>query len=500
MLMSVQASTDKPLSYQTIACESKLRSADQIITRWSKDRHQLARAVTSGAIAHPTKDILAKSGTCACQMSKKRKAFVDNGACVGCDLLSRLFRNGEITTATPFVVQVGAFTGHRFVAKNFKGGLEVVKGFAGYEETSYPAKVGAELLQLLSSMQACETSFSEHIKNTVFWACKGSQVEHYMTVSSFMENELNKARLPTTPVFRWAFMCQDDIDVVDEVPSLSRGTLAEITSISEYIETPRSPTARSSPTLPLTNETMRGLLRQLISTLKFFSGYVFTHGSPSLHSLGFSKTPAAYIYDDVKVTSPVGLHVIPSGTSSFSAVKPDGTTLRLYHPGTSFHTSVDYKMLPRITVAPCFGYKGAACGESKCVAASETTVPCLAEYASLRVITYKIGASPAGFAKYVQHLGIPLFYSSFDVYAFWMALMCEEAFYLAVQNDTQILRIWKQLFLPDEYDALMADVRSLRQRTSTATSPSSEELLERLAKYHLRCDALEHTWQLLKAL
>ena len=538
-LPSTPSKTAKPVPYSQFDCEDTLLTADQILTRWRSDRIALAKAINPVTLPNPWTGIISRDSECLCRAGTLKKPFLSAGTCTGCGTLSRLFKYGEITTSAPIMVQVGEYTGMRLVVTHLRRGVNIGYGLSGYKQTVLPAVLGSRLLDDLATYQACEESLAANVQDTQFWACQGSPVDHYVLISCFLENELRKDGIPTTPVLKWVFECQGDVNMVEEVPSLGKGTLAEITAIPEYVESPRSPTARSSPVLPLTTEVSRGLLLQLVSTLRFLSRYAFTHGTPSLASLGFSKTPAAYIYDGVTIASPITLRLIPGSSTSLSATGgPPPQVLRLYYPGTLFAQSTDISLLPKIEVEPFFNVKRPSEGCVNSTDPAAPTVlsnPCLPEYVSRRVICYRVGdadtktrieslPSPekiphlpslikerlsstvveAGlgprqfsFASYVRHLGIPLFHSSFDLYAFWTALMCEEAFYLAVHNDQILIDTWRQLFDISEYEGLMADIQRVRHRRSEG-SLSADEILTLLSKRHLRCDALEHTWGTLK--
>lgn len=500
---SLRSIPGKIIEYGNISCEGTLLSADQIILRWGTDRHSIARCVSSSKLSDPWTGLVSQDDSCGCRLGDTGKPFTCPIACTGCNVSSRLFKKGDIVQEHPFTIQVGKYIGTKYALHSFKKGLDVGFGFKGYERTDAPMVVGSLLLDHMSALQACETSFSTHVQNTSFWACKGSPIEHYIMISCFLENEMHKGGFPTIPTFRWSFQCDGNINVVEEVLSLGKGTLTGVSSVSEYVESPRSPTARSSPITPLTSDTSRGIILQLVSTLHFLNRYAFTHGSPSLNCLGFSKTPSAYIYDDVKISSPVGLRIIPSTTSALSAAGINGSAVRIYHPGLILDQSVNHKLLPKIVITPFIGIKQS---DSFCNASSRAdslvvmSNPCLPEYIRLRIIGYKIGSNTNSFTSYVQHLGIPLFHSSFDLYAFWVALMCESPFYQAVHNDQPLLDIWRQLWNPSEYDTMMNELQIVRQRSEHDVPLAPSDIVTFVSSYYLRCDALENTWQHLKNL
>lgn len=491
--------------YNQVSCLDTLLSADNIISRWQYDRRLIAKAIKIETLADPWTSIISKDNACLCGLNQQGRAFTSPGACVGCNVLSRLFNKGEVVLDTATLIQAGHYTGVKISIHKFKRGVDTAHGLVGYENKQLPAILGAQLLTEFASMQACENTFSSHVQDTSFWACKGSMIEHYILVSCFLENALRKMGFSTLPTFRWVYECRGDMNVIEEIPNLGRGSLEKIITNPDY----RSPALRagSEKRLELNPDTCRGILLQLISTLHFYNRYAVTHGSPCIQNLGFSRAPAAYMYEDVRISSPITLHVIPSGTTSLSTFSGDNKVVRVYHPGASFNQSVDYKLLPRIEVSSFLGLKHGEAGAEVCVAPSVSptpsrpssgeglfTVPCLPEYLRMRTIGYKIGSNTASFTTYVRHLGIPLFHSSFDLYAFWTALMCEEPFYLAVSNDRVILDIWKQLFDPSYYNDLMKDIQAVHRRASGSPSLGADQIVTLLSKYFLRCDALDYTW------
>ena len=450
-------------SYNELDCSDTLLSANDIITRWGRDREELGKLTD---LKQPFKDITPKDDMCVCGLATQRKIFVVQGACLGCNVLTRLFEHGDVVRDVPVAIQAGMYTGMKIRVHNYRRGLDVGYGLQGYERNEIPYHAGMRLMRDIKDLALCTTLPS----TPDFWTCKGSGIEHYIIASCFLEEELYKARIPCTPTFKWVYECKGDVNTVEEVPDLGLGTLREVAQV-------RAPGV------------MRGLLLQLVSTLHYYTAYMFTHGAPSLRALGFSSTPAVYTYDDVKIAAPVTLHLLPSTTSAFTV----GTN-RLYHPGGVTQRPLDYKLLPPMTtsVTPAApsslmtaGAGASACTGERCEQGSWQHFK--------RIITYRIGASYDTYMTYVRSLGVPLFYASFDMYAFWAALMCEAPFRDAIMADAGILRIWQQLFTPQQYESIMTDLQSL-------TTPSPQDLTRILAAYDLRCDALAFVWSQLKLL
>lgn len=495
--MLLQSNEDPPLgsspvstlAYTDLECDKQLLSADQIISRWDFDRHQLARNVDSSKLANPWKNVVPQDYLCKCHLGKEHKSYED-GSCAGCAVGSRLFHREMMKLEEPFTIQAGSYKDHKMIIYSQSGHL------AGYTVDKYAKQSAIDVLGHLSNLDLCTPSLNKNVNDMTFWACKGSPQEHYILVSAFLQNELHKNGLPYELSFRWVFQCRDTFNIVESIHPLGTGTLKELVKNGEYLEMPRSPTARSSPTVPFNTKVIRGIIFQLAATLKAYGEYILTHGDASIYNLAFCKTPISYEYAGLKVESPLTLYVIPSNNTSLSTIDNKDQLIRIFHPGSKLHQVIDIKMLPQIEVMPILGAKEI----ETCLPTDDLTEfqnPCTEEYLQNEIMTYKL--NPTSYQAYVRNLGIPLFEGSYDLYAFWAGLMCEDVFYTGIKKDKQLMDVWQDLFDYKEYEDMMNDLKLLRQRPANEISPTSDELLEVLSKYHLRCDALNHVWnQLVK--
>ncbi len=195
-------------------------------------------------------------------------------------------------------------------------------------------------------------------------------------------------------------------------------------------------------------------------------------------------------YEGVDIKSRTTLSISPSGFSSISSGK-----MRIYHPGGIAQKSRIHDHLPQIEVKPFLtSNKGGGC--KKCVESNTLDEKhCTDYYSRVRAVGYKI-RDKNSFIPYIRHLGIPLFYSSFDLYAFFISLMCSSNFYEEVMTDSLLLQIWQQLWIPSEYDIMMASFVTFRLQENM----NFNLILDFLSSYHLRCDALECTWNSIKNL
>jgi hypothetical protein len=480
--MSNSLKSKTPLiKYSDILCEGTLHSADQIINRWNIDRYLLAKSVSTTHLVDPFSNILSKDDSCKCQLGIGGKPFTLPKTCAGCLISSRLYHKGDIIPDQEFTINFGTHVGLKLKLITFKKGINLSCGLKGYSISKLNQHDRSQIIQELSQMRACENSFNIHVQNTIFWESEGA-LDQYIMVSSFLEHEFEKVGIPVTPIFKWAFQCDCNINIIDEVPSLGRGTFDEIRAENKYLSNKF-----------LIPEISEGIILQLVSTLHFLSTYAFVHSNPCLHYLGFSKTPVNYIYDGVTISSKIGLRLIPSGCSSISAAD-DKEIIRIYHPGSLLIQSADYTQVPKIETMPFITLNNSS---SKCSSTKKSKKllnnPCMSEYLNISTVCYKIG-NVNNFEHYIRHLGIPLFYSSFDLYCFFTALMCEELFYNSVKG-SKLANLWKKLWLPNEYSDMMINLRIFQEKKEP---PQFKKILIFLSKYYLRCDAVNFIWAELK--
>lgn len=464
------------IDYNILGIDTKLVSADQIVHAWKVNRRSLAKHLNTLKLKDPWNSNIPISIKCRCKVSGQTSI---RGVCMGCNIISKLFTKGLIVLNKRNTILVGQHTGLQFVINQYTNtSIE-----HGYIEVKQP--LNYELIFNLTFINACEPNFTENIDRSMFYAFQGSYHEHYALISSFIEYEMDKNNIPCLPTFKWIWNCCDTTNIVEEISPLSGKTFDEFTS--EFYDT-------SKGDKTLHPEIFRGILGQLLSLLHFLLPYAFIHGAPSISSVSFSPQVASYIYDTIEIASPITLHINPTGVSSismsdrYSNETSNKNIVRLYHPGLGINTNI--KLLPNISIIPITGFKYQ---NGSCHINSHNSIPCTSEYMNQRVLRYRLGNATITYTYYTRYLGIPLFNSSFDLYAFLISFMVQKSFYNALHEDTNILQLWKTLFTVDEYDLIMVDIQMMK-------STSYDDILQLLSKYALRCDAITHMWNGFKTL
>ena len=113
---------------------------------------------------------------------------------------------------------------------------------------------------------------------------------------------------------------------------------------------------------------------------------------------------------------------------------------------------------------------------------------------------YKLNISPT-YVKpnrifiYLQHMGVPLYQSSFDAYSFMVLLMSEPVFYRTVKADLKLSEIWESMWMPEEYEDVIQGLENLHRTDKDITAL---QIVQFLSRFRLRCDGIEMVWQQLR--
>ena len=300
---------------------------------------------------------------------------------------------------------------------------------------------------------------------------------------------MTKVGIPCIPTFRWIWNCCGTFNIVEKVTQLGRGSLDKIVETPDYTENYKSSNGEYRKYNPLKSLSVRGIVGQLLATLHYLKSYNFTHGNPSIESLAFSRAATSFTYDDTLIVSPFTMFMIPSGLSSISIKEDPKNVVRIYHPGNNENISYTgnfASITSSVFLNVNYSY-------GSCDPRNKNVVPCLPSYEKDVTIGYKIGKEYDYVSQYIQKLGVPLFYKSYDLYAFLISLMINPAFRDGIILDQPLYDLWKTMWDPKEYTILMSDIDEYNLKGKTTFT--SKEILVFLSNYTLRCDAIDHMWE-----
>ncbi len=462
-------------------------SSQDFFKRWSDDRKKLSDNVEINTVNNIFDSVFLRDRACKGCLGTGKRPYVLSESCTGCQLLSRLFKRGEEGKNKTITIQGGEMYGRELVIRHYPYSLD---NLSFYEEETYSKEYGIRTLESLHHMSSCEQGYSTRIVNTTTYGTN-SFISNYILISCILEQEMKLSEIPGIPIFRFAYECGDGVILIDEKIA-NYGNLDILTKHSEYTKSP-VPTSTATRIRSLKSDVASLLLMQLVMNLSFLNNYDFTHGEPSLNSIVVTKELCEMKYEHIKLECPFTLHIIPSGFSSMT-ININDDLLRFFYKGNLEPSLSHLSEISKIHFKVDLGDTTV----SQVCVPSQTNKNLCDNYKSKRILTYNIGNTNT-FDLYTRNMGIALFPSSFDTYAFFVSFMAEEAFYQAVINDEILIKIWKSIWREDEYENVMFELVSLRKyHLEHHVNPNYFMIKKFLSKFYLRCDGLQFLWGMLK--
>lgn len=483
-------------SYNNVNITTMPISADSLLERWCYDRNQVSVHIASSHIGSIFQDVFPLDRNCKGCLGEGGIPHIMRSSCIGCQLLSRLFIAGKEGHTRPITIQTGKNQGKILYISYIPSSLD---SLSGYMESKLPKEYGSKILSSLDQMLSCERGFPLRVGTTQTFHTN-SKLSNYITISCMIEAEMKAANMPGLPLFRWVYECKNGAIMVESnIPN--KGTLKNVLKYPDFLSL-NSPQKRAEN--PISNKSLRSdvarlILSQIIMNLAFLSNYDFTHGEPSMHSIIIINEPCTMKYDNIRLESPFTVHLIPTAHSSMT-INSGGTLIRTYCSDGFVPVTADIRLISKIKFMSHLRKNEVATPCSPVKRCANKINPTLIEFKSIRVMSYKITDGDV-FDNYTNRLGIALFPSSFDAYAFFVSLMVEAPFCDSILKDTNLNKIWQNLWIETEYNNVMEDISKLNKfLMETGSSPSYIMIRDILAKYYLRCDGLYYIWEALKKL
>ena len=92
----------------------------------------------------------------------------------------------------------------------------------------------------------------------------------------------------------------------------------------------------------------------------------------------------------------------------------------------------------------------------------------------------------------MRHSGFPLYTGSFDCYCFMISLMCQRSFFDCVMQNPNLYRIWSMMWLKEDLFKIESSLRNSFGQTSPTI------VIDIIKNSWLRCDIVDHMWNLFK--
>lgn len=424
----------KDISYNSIKCDDVLDTPTKIIARWNVDRSEIVKKLTDSDDLNykDITEIIPYDQSCKCIDGK---AYISS-SCTACSLLSKIFKNGIILDKSSTKIKNGKYKHKEFVLNSFISPDEN----SGYYLSTKPKKIGNGIMEEFKEINTCETLFYNQVNNVNFWKFRGNYEEHKTLISFILEHELNKKNIPCLLGSKWIYKCSKQIKIINQV--------FKRISVDDLYK-------KYDPDI-----VTKGLLTQLIVNLEFLSNYAFTHGGPNIDNIIIIDKPCSYVYETLKVDFPFSMGITPGGYSSITCIDSLDRIIRFYYNKEGSLPSLDIEIKPFINYS-----KNCGCQVDS-------------EYLKIRTLAYKINNN---FFEYIR-MGIPLFYSSLDMYCFLVILSSNEHF----KNNFLKGELWKNLF-------------NVQDHTEFQKKLGDRNFMNVLKDTYLRCDGLSFAWESIKS-
>jgi len=258
-------------------------------------------------------------------------------------------------------------------------------------------------------------------------------------------------KLPHTITLHTAFVCNDKGYSMLEDPTI--GSLDDLHKLSEYH------TQSENICSSLLNKISKTIIQQLIIALNELSNIKFSHGNPSVESLAFGSEHISYKYEGINIDGDITLKIVNFWKSSASL-----SNTRYYSNDikSQFHLECNI-LVPKIQT--------------------------MDEY-------YKIGCNNIDNLIAMNNCGISIFSGSFDLYCFFVSLMCDQSFYLSVIQDKDSYLLWKSIWLIEELDKINQLICDIHNNELFINN--FETIIKMISEFWLRCDVIKYLLSLMK--
>ena len=256
-------------------------------------------------------------------------------------------------------------------------------------------------------------------------------------------------KLPHTINFYTAFICGDKGYTMLEEPTI--GSFGNLPKIPEYEK-------MCSPLLPKITKT---IITQLVITLNELSYIKFSHGNPSIESLAFGSERVSYKYEGININGDITLKIANFWKSSATFSK---TRYFSHDIKSELHLECNI-LIPKI----------------------QTCISNNNEY-------YKIGNNDINMLMIMNNITLSTFLGSFDLYCFFVSLMCNQSFYMSVIANNDIYLLWQSLWLSEDLDK----INKLICNHHSSDVNNFETTVNIISNFWLRCDATKHLLVLIK--
>lgn len=471
--------------YHDLECCEWTRGIDTLLERYEQDRDE----ITSMILTDPDRLInniwksegpLAVDNECKCRMGNgdRRSPF----ACAQCKNLRRLmdFRLGGIER--PFQIECGTSTGKKLIVSS----TDITSPFLSWDNDS--SRRARLYVEQYHNLTICGTPNVQHMR-----CITGDSFTIRTLIMWMISKRFSEKGLPHCPNMHTVFICSGTGYSLYDMPSI--GPITELHKIPKYHDDKNR----------LKSSIVRTIIIQLLVTLMELSSMNFSHGTPSIHGLIFTKDPVSYKYDGFHVNSPITLQLSDMWNSSatFNNVHyfPKNVKNSMYIERNMFVPEIATKT---VSMAHCYDVGLNDITTPIVCPANSTVCPDSTTYDACKprsVTLYRLTNSTLDIYNALRHIGFPLYVSSFDFYSFMVSLMCDKSFFDAVLSDDKLYRLWSMMWLAEDLPTIE---RFIKESHTIDIDPNNNRVASNITVNiirgaWLRCDIVTFIWRLIKS-
>jgi hypothetical protein len=506
--------TETPSKYHDLECCEWTRGIDTLLFRYKQDRDQITNLILEEPeelinTIWKSESPLAIDNECRCQMGKGeiRSPF----ACAQCKSLRRIidFRLGG--TERGFQIECGDSAGTNLIVAS----SEINAPFLALDMDA--ARRARFYVQQYHNLTICGTPDISDL-----YCITGDSFTIRTLIVWMIRRIFDEKNLPHCPLVHTAFICRGIGYSLYDLPSI--GSISDLHKIADYHEiNPRDVGLKSQhfAYARLKSSIARTIIVQLLVILLELMEVNFSHGTPSMHGLVFTKDPVSYAYNGVHVEGPITVQIsdLWNASATFNGIHyfPKNVKSSMYLEKNMFVPEIASK---KVSMAHCHDV-GAVVEDDKdqcyepiqqpiVCPATMTTCPDDVTYSVCKpqnVTVYKLTNTTLDIYNAMRHIGFPLYVGSFDFYCFMVSLMCDKSFFDAVKNDDRLYRLWSMMWLIEDLPVIERKIEQAHQIDQISVMETgglpnrrtaSNIAIEIIRGAWLRCDVVKFIWSLVK--
>jgi hypothetical protein len=430
--------------YHDLDCCENNKGVDKLFDNYRKNTNMITDLMAN----NPDKlmndiwshaSLLCIDVSCQCRLGEGNRR--SKYSCSQCKNIGRIkdFRNSELT----FSIQCGVNEGKKMIILPYK-----IKKLFLQTDDKTADKASSYLLQHKNvKLPSASDRF-----------IVGDEFTNRVLIMLMLTKIFREKKMPTILNLYTAFICGEKGYALMDEPTI--GSLNNLHKITKYHNKDNILDISVSKTI----------IYQLITTLDELSYVKFSHGNPSVEALVFGCEKVSYKYNGLWVDGNVTLKIVDMWNSSAT-----------FSGNHYFSKNINSELYMECNVF-------------------------IPQFESLKINDiqyYRLNSDNIDVFIAMNRTGIPIYIGSFDLYCFFISLMCDKSFYSSVVKDKKLSFIWESMWLSDDYqeiNQLICEHHVIVDNSCNQECPINnfETTVNIILGFWLRCDIIVYLLSLLK--